>query len=176
MWWHLGVVLLYRHVFLIWPFLWATAQRRWGWGALQSMQESKRGGGKSQGARWWATQLPGLWVLKDTEERAALNMQQCKLGCREEGRGWGGLTDLFQFPCDGSPFSSEAHLFWQFSFLAPTWHFLLAISPLPNVFHTTFPGSSTPPRLAFGRQRLPPHRSADLKRLLKQTSSCGSVC
>lgn len=54
-----------------------------------------------------------------------------------------------------------------------TWPFLRCLTSFTPPFLAV---QAPPPRLAFGRQRLPPHRSADLKRLLKQTSSCSSVC
>lgn len=67
--------------------------------SINGAEEEDKGEGEERKGGWWATRLPGLWVPKDVEEgKAALNMQQCKLGCEERGRRGGGSEPLAPSP------------------------------------------------------------------------------
>lgn len=89
-------------------------------------------------------------MQKDTEGKAALNMQRCKLGCREEERREGevGSQLLFSFRalrCDGSHFFSKG----------PNGLDIFPNSLRPDIFSQEFLGRLAPFRTTFGKQGLP---------------------
>lgn len=109
-------------------------------------------------------------------------MQQCKLGCREEGGGRGGgsqpLAPFSVSNCQLSLCYGSLSFPWPACFdispLAPIWHFLLAISLPPNFSRARFSWHVNPLPLVgspshFGRQRLPLHRSVTLQLVLTHT-------